>query len=488
MSHNIQILADYRTESFFDEMFTTEGDVRPAYRIFFENLERLHIDELKAKQHAADKSYVTMGITFNVYHEGEGVERTLPFDLVPRIIPLEEWEVINRGLTQRVITLNTFLDDIYNKKLILKDKMIPEEIIRSSPGYLAACENFSPPKGRWAHISGIDLIKHIDGQYYVLEDNCRVPSGVSYVLENREIMKRAFPNVFERSHVQPISDYPLQLLEMLQSLTTNQEPRVVVLTPGIYNSAYFEHSFLAQQMGAQLVEGRDLIVENGFCYTRTTRGRQQVDVIYRRVDDEFIDPLVFRKDSLLGVPGLFDAYRRGNVAIANAPGTGVADDKVVYAYLPDMIRYYLEEEPVLPNVPTFLCWREKDRRHVIENIAKMVVKTDSQSGGYGMLMGPTSTKAEQDAFVDKINKSPRSYIAQPMMSLSRVPTLINDSFEGRHVDLRPFVLFGNSVSVMPGGLSRVALKKGSMVVNSSQGGGSKDTWVLSVSEEDLDHA
>ncbi|MBZ0167235.1 MAG: circularly permuted type 2 ATP-grasp protein, partial [Candidatus Omnitrophica bacterium] len=383
MSHNIQILADYRTESFFDEMFTTEGDVRPAYKLFFENLERLKIDELKAKQHAADKSYVTMGITFNVYHEGAGVERTLPFDLVPRIIPLEEWEVINRGLTQRVITLNTFLEDIYNKKLILKDKIIPEEIIRSSPGYLSACENFSPPKGRWAHISGIDLIKHTDGQYYVLEDNCRVPSGVSYVLENREIMKRAFPNVFERAHVQPISDYPLKLLEMLQSLTSMQEPSVVVLTPGIYNAAYFEHSFLAQQMGAQLVEGRDLIVENGFCYTRTTRGLQRVDVIYRRVDDDFIDPLVFRKDSMLGVPGLFDAYRRGHVAIANAPGTGVADDKVVYAYLSDMIRYYLEEDPVLPNVPTFLCWRDMDRRHVIENIAKMVVKTDNQSGGYG---------------------------------------------------------------------------------------------------------
>lgn len=488
MSHNIKILANYKTESFFDEMFTAEGDVRLAYKFFFENLERLKIEDLKAKQHTADKAYVSMGITFNVYHEGEGVERTLPFDLVPRIIPAEEWDLINRGLTQRVVALNTFLEDIYNKKLILTDKVIPAEIISSSPGYLSACEGISPPKGRWTHISGIDLIKHSDGDYYVLEDNCRVPSGVSYVLENREIMKRAFPNVFERAHVRPIYDYPLKLREMLESLTTIQEPSIVVLTPGIYNSAYFEHSFLAQQMGAELVEGRDLVVENGYCYMRTTKGLKKVDVIYRRVDDIFIDPIVFRADSILGVPGLFDAYRRGNVAIANAPGTGVADDKVVYAYVPDMIKYYLEEDPILPNVPTYLCWRDEDRDHVLRNIHKMVVKTDSQSGGYGMLMGPTASTEERHDFIAKIKASPRSYIAQPMMSLSRVPTLIQDDLEGRHVDLRPFVLFGNGVSVIPGGLSRVALKKGSMVVNSSQGGGSKDTWVLSVPEEDLANA
>ncbi|MCA9406672.1 MAG: circularly permuted type 2 ATP-grasp protein, partial [Candidatus Omnitrophica bacterium] len=331
-------------------------------------------------------------------------------------------------------------------------------------------------------------IKHADGQFYVLEDNCRVPSGVSYVLGNREIMKRAFPAIFEQVHVRPIYDYPLKLREMLEYLSNAQSPRIVVLTPGIYNSAYFEHAFLAQQMGAELVEGKDLLVENGFCYMRTTKGLEQVDVIYRRVDDEFLDPKVFRKDSVLGVEGVFDAYRRGNIAIANAPGTGVADDKVVYAFMPEIIKYYLDEEPVLPNVPTYLCWRPKDCKYVIENIGKMVVKMANQSGGYGMLMGPSSTEEERKMFITNIQKNPRDYIAQPVMSLSRVPTLIGNDLEGRHVDLRPFVLFANSPSVMPGGLSRVALKKGSLIVNSSQGGGSKDTWVLSQPESEITHA
>ncbi|MCA9398159.1 MAG: circularly permuted type 2 ATP-grasp protein [Candidatus Omnitrophica bacterium] len=482
------LLVNYKTESFYDEMLTPDGDVRPSYKLLLNKLEELGIEDLKAKQHTAEKAYVSMGITFNVYHEGQGIERTLPFDLLPRIIPYEEWDIINRGLLQRVFAINAFLDDVYNKKLVLKDKVVPKEIVESSPGYLRACEGIRPPKGRWAHISGIDLIKHADGQFYVLEDNCRVPSGVSYVLGNREIMKRAFPAIFEQVHVRPIYDYPLKLREMLEYLSNAQSPRVVVLTPGIYNSAYFEHAFLAQQMGAELVEGKDLLVENGFCYMRTTKGLEQVDVIYRRVDDEFLDPKVFRKDSVLGVEGLFDAYRRGNVAIANAPGTGVADDKVVYAFMPEIIKYYLDEEPVLPNVPTYLCWRPKDCKYVIENIGKMVVKMANQSGGYGMLMGPSSTEEERKMFITNIQKNPRDYIAQPVMSLSRVPTLIGNDLEGRHVDLRPFVLFANSPSVMPGGLSRVALKKGSLIVNSSQGGGSKDTWVLSQPESEIYHA
>ncbi len=483
------ILKNYKTESFFDEMFTPDGDVRPGYHIFLSKLENIGIKELRQKHQAADKAYISMGITFNVYHEeGTGTERTLPFDIIPRIIPFEEWQIIDRGLIQRVTAINCFIQDIYNKKLILKDKVIPPEIIQTSPGYLEACEGIHPPKGRWAHISGIDIIKHSDGLYYVLEDNCRVPSGVSYVLENREIMKRAFPLVFEQMHVRPIYDYPIKLLEMLDYLSEMQDPNIVVLTPGIYNSAYFEHSFLAQQMGAELVEGRDLVVENDYCYMRTTKGLERVDVIYRRIDDEFLDPKVFRKDSVLGVPGLFNAFRKGHVAIANAPGTGVADDKVIYAYMPDIIKYYLQEDPILPNVPTYLCWRDKDFNYVINNIHKMVVKTANQSGGYGMLMGPSSTEEERKTFIKQIKANKRNYIAQPVMYLSRVPTLVGDHLEGRHVDLRPFVLYGNSPTVMPGGLSRVALKKGSLVVNSSQGGGSKDTWVLSQPESELHYA
>ena len=463
-------------------MFAEDGRVRPAYRHFCTHLESLKLEELRTKQLTAEKTYLTMGITFNVYHEGEGVERTMPFDLIPRVIPAGEWEVIDRGLTQRVVALNCFLEDVYNDRKIVKDKIIPQEVVDSSPGYLQACSGVHPPKERWAHVSGIDLIKHSDGRYYVLEDNCRVPSGVSYVLENREIMKRAFPRVFEETPIRPIRDYPLRLLEILESLSDRPNPTVAVMTPGIYNSAYFEHSFLAQQMGSMLVEGRDLVVDDGFCYMRTTQGLQRVDVIYRRVDDEFLDPLVFRKDSMLGVPGLFDAYRRGNVALANAPGTGVADDKVIYAFVPEIIRYYLGEDPVLSNVPTYLCWRPKDCRHVIGNIGEMVVKASNQSGGYGMLMGPSSTQKEREEFIAKIKEDPRNYIAQPVMSLSRVPTFLGHGMEGRHVDLRPFILLGDHPVVIPGGLTRVALKKGSLVVNSSQGGGTKDTWVLGPEE------
>jgi uncharacterized circularly permuted ATP-grasp superfamily protein len=482
------LLQSYQSDGFYDEVFFPSGDVRPAYRSFINDLQAISLDELRAKQHAAERTYIARGITFNVYSEGEGVERTMPFDLLPRIVSAEEWSGIERGLIQRVRALDAFLDDVYGKKLVIKDKVVPQEIIESSSGYLKACEGIHPPRNRWVNISGIDLIRHSDGHYYVLEDNCRVPSGVSYVLENREIMKRVFPGVFERTHVCPVNTYPLRLLEMLEYLSDVPEPNVVVLTPGIYNSAYFEHSFLAQQMGVELVEGRDLVVDNGVCCMRTTRGLKQVDVIYRRVDDESLDPQVFRSDSLLGVPGLFDVYRKGRVVLANAPGTGVADDKVICAFVPDMIRYYLHEDPVLPNVPTYLCWRPQEREHVIANIEKMVVKESGQSGGYGMLVGSASTRAQQEDFIGKIRKDPRNYIAQPIMALSRVPTLIGNGLEGRHVDLRPFILFGKEPLVLSGGLTRVALCKGSLVVNSSQGGGSKDTWVLSNAEGSVDHA
>lgn len=472
------ILDGYQLEGFYDEMFDLNGNVRLPYEIFFKNLEQLGMEDFKQRQYIADKAFLSMGITFNVYKQGQQLERAFPFDIIPRVISHDNWHILNKGIVQRVTALNQFIDDIYNAKNIIKDKVIPADVVYSSTGYLKQCEGVRPKNGRWTHVSGIDLIKHYDGRYFVLEDNLRVPSGVSYVLGNRAVMKRAFPDVFEQLKVTPIYDYPLQLLDTMQYLTDVSDPEVVVLTPGIYNSAYFEHSFLAQQMGVELVEGKDLTVQNSFCYMRTTKGLKKVDVIYRRIDTEYIDPTVFLKDSVLGVPGLFDAYRQGHVAIANAPGTGVADDKVVYAYVPDMIKYYLNEDPILPNVPTYLCFRDEDRKYVLDNLDKVVVKADNQSGGYGMLMGPTSTSEEQAEFKEKINKNPRGYIAQPVMNLSRVPTLVGDAIEGRHVDLRPFVLYGNSVSVLPGGLSRVALRKDSLIVNSSQGGGSKDTWVL----------
>lgn len=472
------MLTDYKTDDFYDEMLVEKDRIRPCYALLAEKISRMSMDELHQKQFAAERAFISMGITFNVYHEGKGLERTLPFDIIPRIINYQEWQAIDLGLKQRVQALNLFLEDLYNTKHILKDKIIPEDIIYSSPGYLKACEGLKPPKGRWIHISGIDLIKHSDGKYYILEDNLRVPSGVSYVLGNREIMKHIFPDLFAELAVAPVFDYPLRLLEILQTLSPEEAPTVVVITPGIYNAAYFEHSFLAQQMGIQLVEGRDLMVQNGYCYMRTTRGLKKVDVIYRRIDDTFLDPLAFNPNSVLGVPGLFEVYKKGNIAIANAPGTGIADDKVVYAYVPQLIKYYLDQDAILPNVPTYLCWDDVQRQHVLKNMKQMVVKLDNQSGGYGMLMGNQAGKEQLDEFRAKIKASPRNYIAQPVMSLSRVPTIIGEHIEGRHVDLRPFVLYGDSVYVMPGGLSRVALKKGSLVVNSSQGGGSKDTWVL----------
>jgi uncharacterized circularly permuted ATP-grasp superfamily protein len=420
-----------------------------------------------------------MGITFNVYGESAGTERIFPFDLIPRIVAAAEWDHVERGLKQRVHALNAFIDDLYHDQKILKDGVIPPDVILSAASYRGACRGLNPPWGVWCHITGTDLVRDRDGRYYVLEDNLRVPSGVSYVLENRQVLKRIFPGVFEGLDVRPVDVYPSRLLEMLESLAPDvSNPRVVLLTPGIYNSAYFEHSFLAQQMGVQLVEGRDLVVENGDVYMRTTKGRERVHVIYRRVDDDFLDPEAFRADSLLGVPGLMAACRAGRVALANAPGNGVADDKVVYAYVPEVIRYYEGEDPILPNVPTYLCWRDDDRRYVLEHLSELVVKAANESGGYGMLVGPHSTAAQREEFAARIQAQPRNYIAQPTLALSRCPTIVDDHFEGRHVDLRPYVLCGKDIFVLPGGLTRVAMKKGSLVVNSSQGGGSKDTWVL----------
>ena len=472
--------ASYQTEGFYDEMFDCQGQPRPHARLLLETIESLSSGQLLRYKHAAERLLLQLGITFNVYGDSAGTERIFPFDLIPRIVPAAEWLRIERGLQQRIHALNAFIGDIYHDQKILQDRIIPAEVITSAVSYRKQCHGLNPPFGVWCHITGTDLVRDRDGEYYVLEDNLRVPSGVSYVLENREVLKRIFPAVFEGLSVRPVNDYPSRLLEMLESLAPqpSQAPRVVLLTPGIYNSAYFEHSFLAQQMGVQLVEGRDLVVSRGYVYMRTTKGLERVDVIYRRVDDDFLDPAAFRADSLLGVPGLMEVYRAGRVALANAPGNGVADDKVIYAYVPEIIRYYEGADPILPNVPTYLCWRDEDRSHVLDHLEELVVKSANESGGYGMLVGPHSTRAQRDEFADKIRANPRNFIAQPTLALSRAPTIVDDRFEGRHLDLRPYVLCGRDIYVLPGGLTRVAMRKGSLVVNSSQGGGSKDTWVL----------
>ena len=480
----------YKTGGFHDEMFDADGSVRADARLLFETMESLEDGELQRCQRAAERLLLQMGITFNVYGDSAGAERIFPFDLIPRIVGAQEWTWIELGLKQRIRGLNEFIDDIYHDQKILKDKVIPEEVIRTAASYRPQCHGINPPQRVWCHITGIDLVRHGDGQIYVLEDNLRVPSGVSYVLENRDLMKRTFPRVFEGLHIRPVDTYPGKLLETLEAIAppgAAEKPTVVLLTPGMYNSAYFEHSFLAQQMGIQLVEGRDLAVQDQTVWMRTTKGLRKVDVIYRRIDDDFLDPEAFRADSLLGVPGLMDAYRAGNVALANAPGNGVADDKVIYAYVPDMIKYYLGEDAILPNVPTFLCWRDADRQHVLQNLDKLVVKAANEAGGYGMLVGPHSTVEQREAFAAKISANPRNYIAQPTLALSRVPTLIDDTVEGRHVDLRPYILNGKDIHVLPGGLTRVALRRGSLVVNSSQGGGSKDTWVLMDDRKAVSH-
>lgn len=470
----------YDPGDFYDEMFEASGRPRPHAQLLIDTIEGLSEGQLLRYQRGADRLLLQMGITFNVYGDSAGTERIFPFDLVPRIISAPEWDRIERGLRQRIHALNQFINDIYHDQKIVKDGVIPCEVIQSAASFRPQCQGLNPPRGVWCHITGTDLVRDRDGQYYVLEDNLRVPSGVSYVLENREVLKRIFPNVFEGLAVRPVNEYPSRLLEMLESIAPRYAdvPRVVLLTAGMYNSAYFEHSFLAQQMGVQLVEGRDLTVTAEGVFMRTTKGLERVNVIYRRIDDDFLDPEAFRKDSLLGVSGLMAAYKSGRVSLANAPGNGVADDKVVYAYVPDMIRYYEGEEPIIPNVPTYLCWRDADRQHVLANLEKLVVKSANESGGYGMLVGPASTHEQREEFAAKIQSNPRNFIAQPTLGLSRVPTIIDDHFEGRHVDLRPYVLYGKEIYVLPGGLTRVALRRGSLVVNSSQGGGSKDTWVL----------
>ncbi len=473
-------LSAYDAPDVFDEMFAKNGQPRPSGAKFVQRLQSLSQGSLQQRQQAAERSLHNMGITFNVYGHEDGTEKVWPFDLLPRIIDAKEWSTVDQGLRQRIRALNLFVNDLYNDQKILKDKAIPEEVILSSKTLRPQCRGFRPPQGVWCHITGVDLIRDADGQIYVLEDNLRCPSGVSYVLENRELMKRTFAHVFQGMSVEPIEDYTEQLLKTLLDCAPDgvSDPVAVMLTPGIYNSAYFEHTFLAQQMGVQLVQGSDLIVQDGFVHMKTTRGLSRVDVIYRRIDDDFLDPKCFRPDSCLGVENLMDVYRAGRVTLANAPGTGVADDKAVYAYVPEIIKYYLDQDPILPNVPTFLCSDKKQREYVLANLDKLVVKPTNESGGYGILMGPQSTLEAQKKCAESIQKNPREWIAQPMLKLSTVPTLIGDELKPRHVDLRPFVLCGKDIYVMPGGLTRVALREGSMIVNSSQGGGSKDTWVL----------
>lgn len=470
----------YELGGFYDELIMPDGSPRPESSALVERIERLSDGEFQRRQAAAESDLMLMGITFNVYGDRRGRERILPFDMVPRIIGADEWDWLERGLKQRIQALNLFIDDIYHDQRILEEGIIPRDFALSADGFRKQCVGIDPPRSVWCHVAGTDIVRDGDGQFYVLEDNLRVPSGVSYVLQNRAVLKQTFPRVFQGLGIRPVDDYPGRLLSMLESVApgVNSRAEVVVLTPGQFNSAYFEHSFLAQQMGVELVEGRDLAVVDGKVYMLTTYGMEQVHVIYRRIDDDFLDAECFRPDSMLGVPGLMDAYRRGNVTLVNAPGTGVADDKAIYSYIPQMVRFYLDEDIIIPNVPTYVCWDEKQRDHVIVNIKNLVVKPVNESGGYGLLVGPHATAAEHEEFRNRIRSNPRNYIAQPTLSLSRVPTFVDDHFEGRHVDLRPFILHGNETYVLPGGLTRVALRKGSLVVNSSQGGGSKDTWVL----------
>ena len=470
----------YDPGDFYDELFAGKGKPRPEATPLIDRIHSLSEGELKRRQEAAQIALFKQGVTFSVYGDSEGTERIFPFDIIPRIVAAGEWAKLERGLKQRIFALNLFIADIYDEQKIIKDGIIPAELIHSAKGFLPPCMGLKPPAGIWCHITGTDLVRDRDGQWYVLEDNLRCPSGVSYVLENRRVMKSTFPQVFRTMEIEPVHKYPGHLLETLLNLAPKNlaDPTVAVLTPGIYNSAYFEHSFLAQQMGVELVEGRDLVVADGYLQMRTTKGLQRVDVLYRRIDDDFIDPKVFRPNSLIGIPGFMEVYAAGRVGIANALGTGVADDKVIYAYVPEMIHYYLNEDPILPNVPTYLCWESKQLEHVLCNLDKFVVKAANESGGYGMLVGPHASTEEREEFAQRIQANPRNYIAQPTLCLSRVPTLVDDHFEGCHVDLRPYILYGKEIYVNPGGLTRVALKKGSLVVNSSQGGGSKDTWVL----------
>ena len=471
----------YEVEGFFDETFAREDhSIRGMYRETAEYFGNLSDDRMKSSLRSLERTFLKQGVTFTVYSDGQGTERIFPFDPFPRIIPADEWATIDQGLRQRIQALNLFLKDIYSDRRILKEGIVPEELIKTSKHNRAEFAGVKLPHDTYIHICGTDLIRDNDGRYCVLEDNGRCPSGVSYMLENRLAMKRTFPDLYRKLNVERVADYPTELLKTLRSVSPRQQdtPVCVLLTPGQYNSAYFEHTFLAQQMGIEIVEGRDLLVENDRVYMHTTRGLVQVDVIYRRIDDDFLDPRFFRRDSILGVPDLMRAYRAGNVTLVNAVGTGVADDKATYAYVPDMIRFYLSEEPVLPNIETYLGSRPEELTYMIENMDELVVKAVDEAGGYGMLIGPAATKEQVAEFRDKVRANPRGYISQPVISLSRHPTFCDGKLEGRHIDLRPFVLTGKETVVIPGGLTRVALRKGSLVVNSSQGGGSKDTWVL----------
>ena len=473
---------EYSAGGFYDELIAPDGLARPHARQLVEYFSEMPAGELLERQRAVDSTIVDMGISFTIYSEGDNIDRAWPLDIIPRAMPGSEWDRVEEGLKQRVMALNLFIDDLYNDRRILKDKVVPADLIDSSKNYLEPCKGVSPRHGVWAHICGSDLVRDSDGTIYVLEDNLRVPSGVSYMLENRNVIKRVFPGVFRNHRVRPVSEYPSALSAMLQSIAPQEiggKPEVVVLTPGVFNSANFEHSYLARTMGVERVEGSDLQVEDDDCvYMRTIDGLKRVDTIYRRIDDTFIDPQAFRPDSMLGIPGIMRAWRAGNVALANAPGSGVADDKVIYSYVPDIIEYYMGEEPIIPNVPTWRCSDKKQLDHVLANIGDLVVKPANESGGYGMLVGPHASKKDHDTFRELLKADPRNYIAQPTLSLSTAPTLCDGSLEPRHLDLRPFILQGDKISVTAGGLTRVAMRRGSLVVNSSQGGGSKDTWIV----------
>ena len=470
----------YIADKFYDEMFSSGGKVREHCEALHRKFQQLGNKEFLSRKATSELYFMRQGITFNVYHDNRGSERIFPFDPVPRVIPAGEWEHLEAGLTQRILALNLFLHDVYHDQNILTDEVIPRHYIENAKHFRKEFRGVDVPKDIYIHICGSDLIRGGDGTYYVLEDNGRCPSGASYLLENRNALKRAFPSLFDSVGVRPVDSYPRDLLNMLHHISPRREgePVCVLLTPGCYNSAYFEHCYLARKMGIEIVEGRDLVVMDRFVYMRTTKGLVRVDVIYRRIDDDFIDPVVFRKDSVLGVPGLMNAYKAGNVALANAVGTGVADDKVIYYFVPRMIEYYLGQKPILPNVPTYLASEEADFKYIMAHLPELVVKAANESGGYGMLMGPQASSDEIEKFRELIKADPRNYIAQPVVSLSQSPTWCDGAMEGRHLDLRPYIIFGEDVKIVPGGLTRVALTKGSLIVNSSQGGGSKDTWVL----------
>jgi uncharacterized circularly permuted ATP-grasp superfamily protein len=475
------LFGDYELAAAYDEMFRARGRPRSHYRPLYTRLLSLPAEELRRAKQEADLSFFNQGITFTVYGRQEGTERIFPHDLLPRIIKGAEWQTIEEGLTQRITALNLFLKDVYHERKIVKDGIIPGEIIYTCRHFRRQMRGVKVPRDVYVSVCGTDLIRLPDGSFVVLEDNLRVPSGVSYMLTSRKVMKQIFPMLFRKCGVRPIEHYSQALLATLRSLAPEgrSNPRIVLLTPGVYNSAYFEHAYLARQMGIELVEGRDLVVHDNLVYMRTTSGLQRIDVIYRRVDDDFLDPLTFRADSALGAAGVFNAYRAGNIVLANALGTGVADDKAIYAYVPEIIKYYLGQDPILNNVETLLMTNDAQREHVCANLDKFVVKAVGESGGYGMLIGPHSAAAQRNDFRDRILDDPRNYIAQPALALSTAPCFVDDGrVEPRHVDLRPYVLFGEKVTIVPGGLTRVALRKGSLVVNSSQGGGSKDTWVL----------